>query len=319
MATPLNKQSFTYLKTKNKNLKNKSSFSFVFFGDTRSNSSKNPINTTILREILNEINKGSPTFVLHGGDIAYRGTSKNLTNFVNIINNHPLTKNKKTPFFVIPGNHEVYQTNREDNQWNLKNYHRIIGDDRFIININSFDFRVIAENNVTDLKPFNLTDAHYGFKDSTIKFIEKTIQNNKGTSLIAMHAPPMLSCWRHSMGPTQTKTFLNEVTRKHPNKTPIVLVSHIHAYGSAKDGKTTFFLSGGGGAPLIKSDCTSGVYNFIVFKVTKNSITPTIHWKAKNGKWTSAPLKSIPRTASNSSMFPFIGEFMDNYGFDELL
>lgn len=270
-------------------MKKKNEFSFVFFGDTRGTGGKNQISPE-LKDIISQINglKSTPAFVLHGGDIANTGTIKNFDDFLDIIS--PVSK--KIPFFVIPGNHEVYQPNKTKNQFNLANFHEKFGPDKYVIRVPaSFDFQVLAENNVTDLPPIprknnkNIKDVHYGFNDQNITAMEAIVRKNSGRSVIAFHAPPGINkCWgTHGMGPSQTEKFLSEVVDKHPHKIQLILTSHIHGFSVDKRGNTSYVLSGGGGAPF-ETKCVYQVINFVVFTVTSTTITYKVHWRFRNEK-----------------------------------
>lgn len=301
----LNEDSIKLLASKVNDLVGKDHFTFVYFGDTRGNKNDKPpqINQTILNEILNQVNKltETPTFILFGGDIAYQGTLYNLNKFREIIR----PTSKKIPFFVIPGNHEVYQPNRKDNQFDLANFHQVIGADKFIIKIDiePFNFQVLAENNVTDLPPEPNNDVHYGFNSQTIDFMERTVKNYSGRSVIALHANPAVSCWGHGMGTQETNEFLNGVVYKHTNKIRLLLTNHIHGYSDFTNKyDQTFVLSGGGGADLAKvpkGSCIKPIYNFVVFRVRnrESSIEVTVYERKNqkvNGQWVISKKLVIP-------------------------
>lgn len=297
------------LKTLVKNDLNGNHFTFVFFGDTRGTNNSNPINEKILKEILHQIDKlpQKPAFVLNGGDLTFSGTVNHLKKFKSIVEGSNLVKKKKVPFFAIPGNHDTEHI--APNKFSLDNFHKIIGKSRFVISTApKFEFQVLAMNNVTSLPPKN-NEVQYGFSQNAIKFMNDHVNNltkksnGKGKSVIAFHAPPGLGCWKaHGMDPTQTKKFINKVIKKHPKgEIPLVLTSHIHGFSEMHpSGKTTYILSGGGGAPFPKPaekeklKCVKFFFNFVEFKVTKSStgtlsITATLHKKTKNG-WVSSKI-----------------------------
>lgn len=300
----LNELAFKNLKAVKDHLKNKTHFTFVFLGDNRGENASNPINEKILKEILHQIGKlkEKPAFVLDGGDLTFTGTVENLKKFKSIVEHSDLVNNKKVPFFAIPGNHDT-----EHIGGNLKNFHTIIGDSQFVISMTpTFEFQVLAMNNVTSL-PAKNNKVHYGFSQDAIKFMNNHVNdltkksNGTGKTVIAFHAPPGLGCWKnHGMGPNQTKKFINNVIKTHSKQEiPLVLTSHIHGFSEMhKNGKTTYVLSGGGGAPLEEGpgfNCVKPVFNFVEFKVTKNSktgsltITGTVHKKTKKG-WVSSKI-----------------------------
>lgn len=284
------------------NLVGKDHFTFVYFGDTRGNGKGtgplSQINETILKEILSLINNlpETPTFILHGGDIAYQGTIDNLNRFIQIIR----PTSQKIPFFVIPGNHEVYQLQRKDNQFDLANFHQVIGRDKFILDIWPLSFQVLAENNVTDLPPKPNNDVQYGFNKKNIDFMDAAVTNYSGRSVIAFHANPAVSCWGHGMDETETKNFQNGVVHKHTSKIRLLLTSHVHAYSDYTNKyNQTYVLSGGGGAPLDnvpKGSCLKPFFNFVVFRVGISSIKGTVYERKNQkagGQWVISKILTI--------------------------
>ena len=146
-------------------------------------------------------------------------------------------------------------------------------------------------NNVTSLKPKD-NQIQSGFSQNAINFMNLQVDKNRnGKTVIAFHTPPSFGCWKkHSMDEFHTQQFVNQVVNKHPKQIPLVLTSHIHAYSEIKRNDTTYVLSGGGGAPLVSKEeykCVDPVFNFVVFKVTQDSITGTVY---KNS-WVNSKIK----------------------------
>lgn len=296
----LNETSKALLDSNLNNLVGEDHFTFVYFGDTRGNGSgKWPqINEPILMEILNQINNlpETPSFILHGGDIAYQGTIDSLNRFIQIIS----PTSEKIPFFAIPGNHEVYQIQRKDNQFNLANFHQVIGRDKFTLDIWPFSIQVLAENNVTDLPPKPNNDVQYGFNQKNIDFMNASVTNYSGRSVIAFHANPAVSCWGHGMNDIETKKFQNGVVHKHTNKIRLLLTNHLHAYSDFTNKyNQTYVLSGGGGADLVKvpkDSCLDPFFNFVVFRVGINSIKGTVYERKNQkvgAKWVISKILTI--------------------------
>jgi hypothetical protein len=148
-------------------------------------------------------------------------------------------------------------------------------------------------NNVTSLPPEN-NAVQYGFSPNDIAFMNQQINKN-GRTVIAFHAPPHFGCWKkHSMNKQRTNELVTQVIETHRKKIPLVLTSHIHAFSLKRRKGTTYILSGGGGAPLESKKefkCVDPVFSFVVFKVTKNSITGNVYKKEMSGHWVPSPIK----------------------------
>lgn len=261
--------SLTILRKRRRTLRD--SFNFVFLADSRGTGPNDPINVPVLSGALACAARFKPLFILHGGDLAYWGTQENLRKFRALVD--PFVKNNQIPFFAIPANHEVYQTRKDaDNDYNLTNFKRIIGPDRYTIQVPAFHFRILAENNVTSLPP-KQGDIQYGFSQKDLRFIkEASDSRDYRNQIVAMHAPISTPRWAyHSMDEKQTEQFLNVVNGK--NEVQTVLVSHIHAYDEAVVRGVRYVLSGGAGAPLEKERFPRAQYHIVVFRVTKQSIS----------------------------------------------
>jgi hypothetical protein len=87
---------------------------FVFMADSRGDSDTNLINTPVLTAINNQILALSPrpSFVIYGGDQAYRGSVNGTYSFQAFKDAMSLLTNAGIPWYTVMGNHEL--TNSDD-------------------------------------------------------------------------------------------------------------------------------------------------------------------------------------------------------------
>jgi len=83
---------------------------FVFLADSRGDSLKHPVNDTVLKAIIRNIDSLSPrpSFVIFGGDMSYRGYIKPSYTFQAWKDLFAPITSKVIPLYTAVGNHELY-------------------------------------------------------------------------------------------------------------------------------------------------------------------------------------------------------------------
>lgn len=203
-------------------------YKFVFFGDNRPKFGKEQPEVFI--NIIKMINKEDPLFVIGGGDFVIEGTPENFEEFLKVVGN------LKAPLFYVCGNHDDSNC-YEEYLW-----------DR----VYSFTYK----NSI-----FIALDNSKGIIDKKqLNFLKNQLKRKFEYKFVFMHEPPFdpRPGGNHCM--INSKEFMEIVQE---NSVDYVFCSHIHSYYEEKIDNTTYIISGGAGAPLMRE----GFHHYIAVTV----------------------------------------------------
>ncbi len=225
--------------------KNKTSFSFVVFGDN-----KNSITT--FNHLISRLNKEDILFAIDDGDLVFDGENEKFEFFLNQI--HNLNK----PLLTVFGNHEARENGRAVyyNLFGPFYYSFVVGDSYFIV--------------LDDANEKNLDDAQFAWLKNELK----TSQNYK-YRFVFMHVPiydPRNGSEITYYG-LKDKDFakkLNDLFDE--NNITMLFVSHIHGYFRGVWGKTPYTVTGGAGAELMGTNPKHYFYHYIKVDVTQSGV-----------------------------------------------
>lgn len=212
---------------------------FVFLGDNRGNDK-------IFKEILERASRFKPLFILHGGDIAERGTSEELSHFLETIQQ----QKDLPPLFIVRGNHEG----------NVSQFEKQIGPLNYILDSQRLGFRLVVVDN-----------ADYTLKDKELSFLTTMLDQSRPYQFVAMHIPPKTERWpRHSFekGRHELIKLMNE------RKVTMGLFAHIHLFDKDESNGIPLIVSGGAGAPLTWFGYAGDAeYHFVVVEIKKGKVS----------------------------------------------
>lgn len=212
---------------------------FVFMGDNRGNDAK-------FKEALRLASGFKPLFILHGGDIAERGSGEELAHFRNTLASVP----GLPPVFVVRGNHEM----------DAALFERLIGPREFTLDDKRLGFRLVAVDN-----------ADYSLGKRGVEYLERMLDNSRPVQLVAMHVPPQTERWeKHSFvrGKEELARLLAE------RRVKLALFAHIHLFDRDTVGGVPAVVSGGAGARLAYIGYPGvPVYHIVVVEVKKGALS----------------------------------------------
>lgn len=190
-------------------------YTFVFFGDSRSDKGKEQ--PEVFKIMIQMINEDDPLFVIGGGDFVVEGTPENFEEFLNVVSG------LNPPMFYVCGNHD-------DSMY----YEQYLGERVYAFTYKNSLF-VILDNSrkILDKEQLN--------------FLEKQLQKGVEHTFVCMHVPPFDPEGSYSM--MNPEEFM-EIILKY--KVDYVLCSHIHHFYEEKINSTTFIISGGAGSSLTR-------------------------------------------------------------------
>jgi Icc-related predicted phosphoesterase len=212
---------------------------FVFLGDNRGNDGT-------FKEALQRAKEFDPLFILHGGDIAERGTADELAHFIKTVSEVP----NLPPLFIVRGNHEI----------NVNLFENTIGPRNFTIDNPRLGFRMVAVDN-----------ADYSLKEKEIDYLSKALDQKRPIQLVSMHIPPKTERWsKHSFEKGKNELIRLMVERK----VKLGLFAHIHLYDKDEINGIPCIISGGAGAQLTWFGYTGeATYHIVVVEVNKGIVS----------------------------------------------
>ena len=191
--------------------------------------------------------KFNPVFILHGGDLVYKGNEENILYLKSKV--ELLYKNKKQiPIFVIPGDYDFDPINKT-----MEPFIKHISGLHFTIKINRLHFTLIALNNAITENAVNYQE--YGLSEGELKYLKDNLPSplDQDTVLIAMHIPPKDGKFA-IMDTTCFSQGKEDFYYLIKNRVSAILVSHISACCKSIINNTKYILSSGTGAPLNKNE-----------------------------------------------------------------
>ena len=212
---------------------------FVFMGDNRGNDRK-------FRKALKLAARHNPLFILHGGDIAERGTADELAHFLVTVRDIP----GLPPLFVVRGNHEM----------DAGLFEKLIGPKNFILDSQRLGFRLVAVDN-----------SDYSLKDTELAFLGKMLDQSRKSQFVSMHIPPKTERWiRHSFenGKDSLVKLLAE------RKVKLGLFAHVHLFDKEEINGVPCIISGGAGAQLSYFGYPGiAEYHIVVVEIKKGKVS----------------------------------------------
>jgi len=212
---------------------------FVFMGDSRGNDGK-------FKEALKLAASHNPLFILHGGDIAERGTADELAHFLGTVRSMP----GLPPLFIVRGNHET----------DAGQFEKVIGPSNFILDSQRLGFRLVAVDN-----------SDYSLKDKEFAFLGKMLDRSRKNQFVTMHIPPKTVRWsRHTFDNGKDRL----VGLMAERKVDLGLFAHVHQFDKEEINGVPCIISGGAGAPLIYFGYPgTAEYHIVVVEIKKGKVS----------------------------------------------
>jgi len=220
---------------------------FIVLGDTQATSSWEfwrERNDRERRQIIDEITKREPAFVVHLGDLTARGSSDG--HWREFDEFHKTFREKKIPYFPILGNHEFYGNDSKA----LRSY---FGRFPHLERRRWYGFAwknaglILLDSNFSTLNGEQKQEQERWY----LSQLERFDRDNRIDYILAFcHAPPFTnSC---VVGPSEkSKTYFVEPFLRS-GKTSLFFSGHSHTYERFEVNGRFFIVSGGGGGPRHK-------------------------------------------------------------------
>lgn len=239
-------------------------FRFVALGDTRSN-------INIARDVLTEVKKETPAFVLSNGDLVRRGRVEEYVahhfQLVDLL--------APIPMIPVPGNHE------EGPNKDFAAYRYIYGAERF-----SFDYggcRFVGVNNC-DWR---------GLDGGDLRYLETELAKPGARfKFVVFHVPPRFL--ENAVESDEGRGFTWNAGRLRELMTRMqvdhVFVGHVHGFATEVVDGVRYTITGGAGANLADELKPEGrVHNFVVVHVTPDGLRNEVV-KRVDGVWVREPI-----------------------------
>jgi Icc protein len=244
-------KSLLLLEEKQKHL-NPNNYNLVYMGDSWVGNNGYTSNE-IFKDAMEEAKKYNPLFILHGGDLVFNGEKENFNFFIN-------TKNDVAPdlpLFVAIGNHDMVKQNTGDTA--VANFKDIVGPLHFTLNIPAYNLTLIGLDSL-----YHHEYSNYGLTEDELDYLMNNLQHRHRNTFVAMHVPPVTDTWvpepeDDTFFTRGSKAFFREVH----GKISAALLSHIHAFKYTEYKCTNLYLSGGGGAALLKNE----IFHILVINI----------------------------------------------------
>lgn len=227
-----------------------SPFSFVVYGDTRSN-------FKVHRKVCQEINQYCPSFVINSGDIVYMDSI--IRNWVDFFKSIDIFTDSF--YYSALGNHEMAAIN-------FRRFLDFPGDELYY----SFQYGRI-------LFVVLNTNQRYDWCSKQYRWL-KNLLESRGSDIeftvVITHHPPynngIVNMWRILMNLSLVPLF-------EKYRVDIVVSGHIHNYQRFSKNGVTYLISGGGGAlidslgDLDNSDDDFSEHHFVLFEYAKGKLS----------------------------------------------
>jgi predicted phosphodiesterase len=224
-------------------------FSFAVMGDNKMGDNKNSFK--IFSKILKDIDNNHYTFAIDVGDLVDDGEKAKYRIFYNMI------KNKRTPFLVAIGNHDIQKGGAE-------NYFDIFGEFYYSFDYGNSLFIVLDDANEKRI------DA------GQMKWLEKQLQRNEQHKFVFLHVPPFdpRPNANHSLSNKQNAQEFINLMEKY--KVDAVFAGHIHAYFDEMRGGINYVITGGAGAELMGTDPNHYFHHYVKVEVDADKISKEV-------------------------------------------
>ena len=252
---------------------NPQNYNIVYMGDSWVGE-KSYTSNEIFNSAMEEALKHNPLLVVHGGDLVYNGEQSNFDFFINFKNEIA----PDLPFFVAVGNHDMDKQLTGDAA--VANFKEQIGPLHFTLNIPRFNFTLISLDALN-----NHEYSNYGLNESELQYLSDNLLHRYQNTLVAMHVPPRTNRWVPEPGDDTYFTLgSNNFFEEVEDQILAALVSHIHAFKTTKYKHTSLFLSGGGGAALLKKE----IFHILVINIQTKS-----HGKSSKVSFSVVPIGRV--------------------------
>jgi hypothetical protein len=217
---------------------------FVIVGDTRGKSPwefwlEKP--GKIRQDILGEIVKRNPAFVINLGDMVLKGGSEDC--WLEFDSLHSEIREKAIPLFPVLGNHEL-NGSIEAGLWHYFMRFPHLNHQRWY----SFTWKtigfIILDSNFSALSP-EQRESQIRWYTAELKRFEDDVQVEH--VIVCTHEPPFTNRVKTSLGREPIKLFADPFVAFE--KTRFFFSGHVHSYERFRIGSKHFIVSGGGGAP----------------------------------------------------------------------
>jgi predicted phosphodiesterase len=188
----------------------------------------------------------NPLFILHGGDLADKGTADELAHFIKVLKDIP----DLPPFFMVRGNHEK----------NTDLYEETIGPLNFTIDNKRLGFRLVAVDN-----------AHYALAKKELDYLTRMLDQTRPIQVVSMHIPPRTDRWKEHAFDSGKSELLNLMKERKVN---LGLFAHIHMYDMADINGIPCIISGGSGADLTTHGTPGeAIFHIIVVEIKRSKVS----------------------------------------------
>lgn len=217
---------------------------FILLGDTQSTSHWEfwrERNRKERKQIIDEITRREPAFVLHLGDLTTRGSSKK--HWQEFDQLHREFRRKKIPYLPTLGNHEFYGNDHEAlhhyfrrfPHLEYRRWYSFVWRDIAILMVDS-NFSKMTEDQIGQQSQWYARELEKFERDNEIGFI-----------IVCSHEPPFTNS--RVIKPSKgSKTYFADLFLRF-QKTRIFFSGHCHSYERFQVGGKSFVVSGGGGGP----------------------------------------------------------------------
>jgi len=220
---------------------------FILVGDTQRTSHWEfwrERNEKERKQILEEIVRRGPAFVLHLGDLTTRGSSEKHWHEFDDLNK--VLREKKIPYFPILGNHEFYGNDEKALQYYFnrfphlrnKRWYSFTWKNIGLVMVDS-NFATLAEEQTKRQAQWYLNELERFDKDGGIEYV-----------MVCCHHPPFTNSRVISPNEKSKLNFADPFVRFR--KTCFFFSGHSHTYERFKIEGKLFIVTGGGGGPRHK-------------------------------------------------------------------
>lgn len=243
------------------------SFAWKFVAMADSRGSNNGVNTTVLTQVINQVNKEGAELVLFGGD-AVSGSSTSTTFSSQMDNWLSVMRNLNCPWYFTPGNHEVTASSSES-----------ILRSKIDMPLNGpsgYEETVFSFDNENAHFVF-LNSNHYNeFHHVQRSWLQADLAKTTQTHVFVMTHEPAYPAGPHigsslDVYPTERNDLWNIMDNGRVN---MFFAGHEHLYQRTTHGDIYQVITGSCGAPLHTGySGTTASYNYVVVDINGNDVT----------------------------------------------
>jgi len=220
---------------------------FVIVGDTRG---KNPWEFWLKKprnvrgDILDEIVKRKPAFIINLGDMVLNGDSKRC--WLEFDDLHAGIREKAIPFFPVLGNHEIRGSHEAALQLYFMRFPYLNHQRWYSFTWKKIGF-IILDSNLSSLTEDQRENQMRWYTAELERFeSDEQVEH----VIVCIHEPPFTNRAKSPLGRESTRLFADPFLIFE--KTRLFFSGHVHSYERFGIGSKHFIVSGGGGAPRAK-------------------------------------------------------------------